>query len=246
MSRLERHKLRREGHVTGIGKGNDDNLVDDPDFEDSFDINPITEPEQKVEAPRKRVLEQVPVDDKVDVDELKEQAKRTKTELFDIDQAFNQLRKERAQEQKETKNDTQLDIMAGIFSDNEVEYNNTVELKREPDQQKEAISEEELMKILEKKEKNHIKKVAKKRKADKKNIVSFAEETTEPYLKEDLEIEDIIEADNNDSVKRRINSTNGFDDFSKSLDRKSIPLVIVLVVLALVLVFLIYNFISKR
>ncbi|MDF9866899.1 hypothetical protein OKW22_000454 [Bacilli bacterium PM5-3] len=242
MSRVERHKARREGKITGVGKS--ENIINDDSIEmtQKFDeINPIVRPEKKEEIKRKKSYENEIVSKSLNIEEIKEKASGQKTELFDIEEAFKRLKTKHSVPDQ----DTQLEIMSELFSDNGVEYNSTIEFEKDFETNRIMISEDELIKLLEEREKAYNKAIEKKRRKEKKQKAKEITEVTAPYIKEDLEVEEVIEVKKDDSIKNRISQSNKeFDDFEKSLSKKTWPLVVVLIVLIAILGFLIYNFIK--
>lgn len=242
MSRVERHKKRREGEITGIGKVVETPLEDDINLEDKFNINPIIKQEDKdKEITRKKSYNNPVVSKSINIEEMKEKASGNKKELFDIETAFERLQ----MSHKAPDHDTQLEIMSELFSDNGVEYNDTVEFERDFETNRIMISEDELMKLLDEREKAHNKALERKRRKEKRQKEKEQSEITAPYIKEDLEVEEVVEIDKDDSIKNRISHVSEeFDKFEESLTKRSWPLIAVLIVLVLVLGFLIYRFVS--
>ncbi|MDL2212041.1 hypothetical protein LJB88_04105 [Erysipelotrichaceae bacterium OttesenSCG-928-M19] len=236
---MERHKERREGKITGVGK-EINNPETESNLEQQYDINPIINNTRKADIKRKKTYNNPIVSKSLDIEEIKEKASGSKKELFDIEEAFARLQ----EQHKAPDHDTQLEIMSELFSDNPVEYNDTVEFEKNSETNRIMISEEELMKLLDEREKVHQKKLEKRRKREKKEEERQQKlDTTAPYVKEDLEIAEVNEIVKDDSIKNRLGiNEDRFEELESKLTRKSWPLVVILVVLALILGFLIYQF----
>jgi len=246
VSRLERHKARREGKVTGIGKEEEVKVEKDIELTQKFsNINPIVRPDEDAEIKRKKRYNNPVVNKSLNIEEIKEKASGNKKELFDIEEAFNRLQKtHRVPDQ-----DTQLEIMSELFSDNSVEYNNSIKFEKDYETNRIMISEEELMKLLDEREKAHNKELEKKRKKEKKqNIKTVKEEVDEveytaPYVKEDFEVKEFNEIKSDDSIKNRIEKADDeFDKFAEKEGKASWLLIAIFIVLLLILGFLVYSF----
>lgn len=260
MSRVERHKARREGQITGVGK---ETAVEDKTksgYEDKFDINPIVR-QDETKIKRQKDYDNPFARKDISINDLKKSISDTKTELFDIEETFSRL----AKEHRAPDYDTQLEIMAELFSNNPVEYNN-VDFTRDETTDKIMISEDELMKLLAEREKAHQKLLNRKRRKEKikelkpepkakkeKEVVEerkFEEvvelkEDTQPYLKEELDIEEIHYVKKDEGIKNRVDETlQSFDEFGESLDRKPWVLYGVIAVLVIVLAILVYTFLK--
>ncbi|MEG0686705.1 MAG: hypothetical protein RR425_05405 [Erysipelotrichales bacterium] len=246
MSRVERHRKRREGDITGVGKAVEEEL----NLDEGFDINPIINKPKEEEARRQKTYE-VPtfVGQMKNNEEIKTSPTGRK-ELFDIEEAFNQLRSEN----KDYDHDTQLEIMTELFSSEGDDYKEAADFSIDGDTNKIMITKEDLEKILdhrEKKMKAKNKKASLKRKVTKPVVSEIVEEDTEPFLKEELGINEFVKIEQEDLIKNRIpkdalsNDGSSLDDFKLKGDKLSIVLIIVVIILALVLGFLVFKFISN-
>ena len=241
MSRVERHKERREGNVTGIGR-EQKKEVKEVNLTKQFDVNPIIKQENKEkDIKRKKTYNNPVVSKSLNLEEIKEKASGSKKELFDIEEAFSRLETKR----KVPDHDTQLEIMSELFSNNGVEYNDIVEFEKDYETNRIMISEDELIKLLEEREKVHLKALEKKRRREKKKENKKSEYNTTPYIKEDFAVEEVSEIKKDDSVKNRIvQNSDEIIKLEEESIKKNWPLLIILIILIGVLIFLIYSFLN--
>lgn len=195
VSRLEKHKKRREGEVTSSAT----KAASDQVLQESYDVNPIAAKKEDDAAKRKRSYDNILVSKNLDIDEIRKKAKGEKKELFDIEEAFKNLHREH----KDYDRDTQLEIMNDIFSDNLVEYNDTIELEKDHHTREITISEDDLIKMLDEKQ-------ALNNKKEKKSSLSFPREqknkqaqpepnnqttlrpsVAKPLMQEDLQVKEL-------------------------------------------------------
>lgn len=149
MSRMERHKERREGNITM--------KTDDSQFE----VNPINKEENEIKRQKKYQERKIPKS----IELVKKDYEKS-NKLFDIEEAFTRLEKK----YEVPDHDTQLEIIKEIFSGQASEYNN-INLEKDENTQKILISEEDLEKLLIEREKKQRKILEKaKRKAKTKKI----------------------------------------------------------------------------
>jgi len=226
----------------------------------SFDVNPFAKKE--VVAPKRTKTYEHIVIAKTPTNT--ESSTSTKKELYDIEDAFKILRKEHHSYDKDTK----LEIMNDLLSDNLVEYNNISPIQRNAKTKEIVISEEDLIKMLEKKKEAKEKKVLKKPAILKKEEVTKVEEepklhfdnpivdkeplvykqldATEPVSKVEEPVKVTKPKVKKEKVKReklKIEKDNESEETSnKSVFNTNVILGIVLAVLFLYLVYLIIQF----
>lgn len=109
----------------------------------------------------------------INIDVLRERAKNhTANELFDIDEAFNQLKTEHASPEM----DTQLEVMNNLFSDKLTEYNSTMQLQTPATgTRKVVIDEEKLMSLLDEREQKLKQELLAKEKQQQKKVMVESE-----------------------------------------------------------------------
>lgn len=109
----------------------------------------------------------------INIDVLRERAKNhTANELFDIDEAFNQLKTEHASPEM----DTQLEVMNNLFSDKLTEYNSTMQLQTPATgTRKVVIDEEKLMSLLDERERKLKQELLAKEKQQQKKVMAESE-----------------------------------------------------------------------
>ncbi|WP_423364200.1 hypothetical protein [Mycoplasma sp. P36-A1] len=143
MSRLERHKQRREGELANSTT----QINSDTTMKQTYDINPIAAKEKEGVAKRKRSYNNIVVSKNLDIEDIRKKAAGVKRELFDIEEAFKNMKNDNRSYDR----DTQLEIMNDLFSENMIEYNDTIEILKDHHTKEITISEEDLIKMLDEK-----------------------------------------------------------------------------------------------
>jgi hypothetical protein len=172
MSRVEKHRKYREEAAASISSNQ--KSIDDFKHEPatSVEVEPTKPP--KIEAidfskpirtlnedPFKRsgamespfnIREEIrdEVKPNINIEQLRARAKNhSENELFDIDVAFTQLKKEHASPEM----DTQLEVMNNLFSDKLPEYNSTMQLQQPNTANRQVlIDEDKLLDLLDERE----------------------------------------------------------------------------------------------
>lgn len=233
MSRMERHKERREGNIT----------VKSDDSQ--FDVNPIVKSDNKDEIKRQKKYQQLAIPKSIEILK-KDQEKSNK--LFDIEEAFTRLEKKC----QVPDHDTQLEIIKELFSGQVSEYNG-IDFEKDTKTQKILISEEDLEKLLIDREKKQRKILEKaKRKAKKKAKI-------EKQKKEKFNTRNNNKKNNNKNYSKKsdeitkkvlnqrilpLENDYVVEELEKKPKKSDWPLYVLVLILLVVLIVLIINFLS--
>lgn len=254
MSRMERHRKHREGDVDNNAKS------DFEDIEESFKVNPIASKEDE-DAKRKKTYDRTKLHENMVVQknrELKEVQQRigNKKELFDIEVAFKNIEQKR--KDRHVDSDTQAQIITEIFS-NELHGYQNISYEKDETTNKILISEEELLKLLDEREKNY--KKERERKKRKERLVRKQEEIINKQSKFDEENllvnkvsenkitkeieEDFIVENVSKVVNKKYDIPYTINDFEPKEfynNKTSTILKVVLIILVLVLAYFVFMF----
>jgi len=240
----KKKKSRMEKYHNANHSSSDDIL------DKAFDVNPIVKKE-KAEPKRQKAYESIIVKKVVDIKQLKKEASESKNTVFDIEDAFKNLKREH----KDYDRDTQLEIMNDLFNDNLIEYNDIHSIEKDATTKKIVISEDDLIKMLD--EKKALKEGAASKISDKigksKSILNVTKKT---YVAPDIQpvVEDLAvqELDKGEVVQPEVFlDTRAINEETKVVPEKeekkvmisgNMILGIVLVVLVIYLAYLIFQF----
>ena len=159
MSRMERHKDRREGNIKSLDSEELKN-----DIAQGYDINPITS--EKSELKRKKIYANPIIIKDLEVEKTTETAVGKKEELFDIEEVFKELERNfRAPDY-----DTQVEIMQELINNKAINRLSDLEhpanekaIYKDENTNQILISENELNNILINKEKEYQKQLSLKK-----------------------------------------------------------------------------------
>lgn len=143
MSRMERHRARREGIV------NENNTTIKPTSftKNDFDTTP-TRRIENTNIRRDRLSNNANVKHNVvDLEELKKSAvSREENASFDLDEAFTRLKKDISNPNM----DTQLEVMTNLLSDRYDEFNSTQQLRKPVGSKNKTVNVEDILSTLDK------------------------------------------------------------------------------------------------
>ncbi|MDR3215058.1 MAG: hypothetical protein LBT75_02105 [Bacilli bacterium] len=220
MSRMERHKERREGHVIeGEFNGLEKNSLEQ-EIASGYDINPINN--SNINIKRKKTYPKTFNLDSLQVEKITT-SEDQKEDLFDIEEVFKALEKNfRAPDF-----DTQLEIMSELMNNSNINRISEIHKPRnskqiyKDDQTKQIlISENELNDLLLSKENEYQKKLSRKKAWQQRNSKTIVKQATENIIT-DKEVK------------------------IKKFDLLSLILIIILVILLMILLFLVFSFFHK-
>lgn len=259
MSRVEKYRKHREGEGNKIVESEIVNI------EHSYEVNPMAN-QINLEAKRKKSYDNSI--NSVNLTNLKsnqpsnQEGINKKNELFDIEVAFKNI--ERKRKEGSVDSDTQAQIISELFSKDFKKYQG-IAFEKDKDTQKILISEVELMKLLEKREKNNIREnkfqnIFSKFFIKEDKIIVEDDETNynsatniiEDDIVEDMIKEETIEEVKENSVqkisdydeKKLENSSmlNDFDDKDYYEEKSNKLLITILIILVISFIGLIFMF----
>ncbi|MDR1782027.1 MAG: hypothetical protein LBR40_03405 [Bacilli bacterium] len=227
MSRMERHKERREGAITNIS-----NEELHQEIEQGYDINPILSQEDEIK--RKKSYPNPIIFRDLSVKKVATTETKKKEDLFDIEEVFKELEKNfRAPDY-----DTQVEIMQELISNKSINHISDLEhpanekaIYKDEKTNQIYISEDELNNILINKEREYQKELSLKK--SWKNRKS----------NNDKEVNPLIQTKKKDKLKKNVDHLLN-DKPTKKFDLMTIILGIVLLVLIVILIMLIITFLK--
>lgn len=244
MSRVEKFRKHREGN---------NNIVESEivDIDQSFEINPISN-NNNLEAKRKKSYESSK--NSVNLTNLKSNNQKVndhKIELFDIEVAFKNI--ERKRKEGHVDPDTQAQIISELFSKDFKKYQD-ITYEKDEDTKKILISEDELIKLLDKREKinkreNKFQKYFNKffRKDEKiileenEEEIKFNKVDNKKFIKENDQVINEVSEEKSKEVDYS-EMMNGFNDKNYNNEKSSKLLISILMILIVCFIFLIYMF----